>query len=133
MKLDINLASRSYINRRALFMTYVVITGILIILLLANIRYYGTLSTRQQAVQLHLREVRQTLGELQDGVPKEVSKDQMDALKAEVTFANDILEKDSFRWTALLGHLEEVVTEGVRIRSVQPKFKEGSLKINGVV
>lgn len=132
MKLDINLASRSYINRRALFTFYLIVSVILLVLFAFNIRYFVKLKAQRQQVENRLVEVRRDLGELDNDAPKEVSKAQMEALREKIAFANDILEKDSFRWTALLGYLEEVVTDGARIRSIQPQFKEGSLKIEGV-
>jgi type IV pilus assembly protein PilN len=50
----------------------------------------------------------------------------------DIRFANEILAQDSFRWTALLNRLEEVVPETVAISGIVPDYKEKSLKLTGL-
>jgi len=132
MKPQINLASRSYINRRGLNALYAVLTVLFLLLLILSMRTLFSLQARQSQTETHLAEVRQTLGYLKNDKNAKQTTSELAALRQEIAWANAILLQDSFRWTALLGHLEEVITETTRIRAIQPQFKEGSLKISGV-
>ena len=46
--------------------------------------------------------------------------------------ANKIIDADQFRWSVLLGRLEELLPEDVAIRTLTPDFKERSLQITAV-
>lgn len=132
MKPQINLASRSYINRRGLNALYTVLIALFLLLLFLHGRTLFSLQARQSQAEKHLAEVRQTLGYLKNDKNAKQTTDELTAMRQEIAWANTILRQDSFRWTALLGHLEEVITDSTRIRSIQPQFKDGSLKISGV-
>ncbi|MGE4578606.1 MAG: PilN domain-containing protein [Desulfuromonadales bacterium] len=132
MKPQINLASRSYINRRGLNALYTLLTVLFLLLLILNGRSLFSLLTRQSQAETHLTEVRETLGYLKKDKNAKQTTSELVAIRQEIAWANAILRQDSFRWTALLGHLEEVITDSTRIRSIQPQFKDGSLKISGV-
>lgn len=132
MKLNLNLASRTYINRRALYAFYVVLISLLVVLLGLNLSYF----IRSQA---QARQLRQRMGELSRTLAKEhpetsikFTQAEYDSLLKEIAFANAILRKNSFRWTELLNRLEKVVPDGVRIRGIQPNFKNDVLNLTGV-
>ena len=132
MKPQINLASRSYINRRGLITVYAALTALFLLLLFLHGRTLFSLQARQSQAETHLAEVRKTLGYLKNDKSAKQTTSELAAMRQEIAWANAILRQDSFRWTALLGHLEEVITDSTRIRSIQPQFKDGSLKISGV-
>jgi Tfp pilus assembly protein PilN len=132
MKLNINLASRSYINRRPLFAFYTAFIAALVVLLGLNLSYY--IRTEVQA-----RQIRERMGVLSKDLAAEHSETtvkftqaEYDNLLKEIAFANGILQRDSFRWTELLNRLEKVVPEGVSIRGIQPNFKDNVLNLTGV-
>jgi type IV pilus assembly protein PilN len=130
MKLTLNLASRSYINRRALYALYAVLIALLVLLLALNIGFY--FRTQSQARQLKERVAefdRELAGRQENAV--EFSPAAYEEMLEEIAFANEILLKDSFRWTALLDRLEEVVPDKVIIRGIQPEYKSGSLNLTG--
>ncbi|MEJ2200622.1 MAG: PilN domain-containing protein, partial [Desulfuromonadaceae bacterium] len=130
MKLTLNLASRSYLNRRALRFFYLLAIGML--LLLGAFNLYGYMQGRDRIAQLTVR-----LAELDrtrqnpEVRTRKMTPQEQEQLNAEVEFANQILRMDAFRWTELLDRLEQVVPEQVSVRGIRPDFGEGSLSLNG--
>jgi len=130
MKLSLNLASRSYVNRRALYLFYAVLFSVLVLLLALNLVFY--LRTRSQTRHLHERLAvfdRELAGGQEKG--GRFSPEAYEKMLQDIAFANEILVKDSFRWTALLDRLEEVVPAKVIIRGIQPDYKTSSLNLTG--
>lgn len=130
MKLILNLASRTYLNRRALRFFYLAV--IVVLFLLAAVNLSGYLRSQAQIGQLHIR-----LGELEQqqktpkGEVRKMSPQQQQLLIADVDFANQILKVDGFRWTRLLDRLEAVVPERVSIRGIRPDFRQGAFTLTG--
>ena len=56
---------------------------------------------------------------------------QMKDRWSEVAFVNQLLERDSFRWTRLLDQLEAHSLSGVVLRSINPDVKQDKLTISG--
>lgn len=131
MRLTLNLASRSYLNRRVLYAVYLVLAAALAALFAMSL--LATLRSQQRVEQIrsHLAELDQDYVNGQDLALSFNPADYQLLLK-DIEFANDIISKDNFQWTELLGHLEIVVPDGVAIRGLSPDFKGGSLQINGV-
>jgi len=132
MKITLNLASRTYLNRRALYASYTLISGVLALLLVFSIAFH--LRNRQ-----HIQQLRAQLATLQqeaavnaESAKETISPAAREKLLADVRSANEVLVQDSFRWTTLLGQLEEVVPEAVAISSIQPNYKESSLNLTGM-
>jgi type IV pilus assembly protein PilN len=130
MKLTLNLASRPYVNRRTLYLAYAALAAALVLLLILNSVYALRLRSSGEQVRQRLAELGgQGAGE---GTVTEISPEAMRKQQENIAFANDILRRDSFRWTRLLDHLEESAVEGVAIRALQPDYKERSLQVKGV-
>ncbi len=131
MKLTLNLATRSYLNRRALYFGYALVVAALTCLLMVN--GFNSLQSvrqeeqiRQRLVELEAEQVRQAAT-----TRKDLDAAQQNRLQADVAFANALLSSDAFRWTELLDRLEGVVPDGVRLRQLRPDYKEGALRIVG--
>jgi len=60
------------------------------------------------------------------------SAEQLELLRADVAFANQLAEKRRFSWTRLLSDLEEAVPAQVSITSIKPKFDESIVVLEGV-
>jgi Tfp pilus assembly protein PilN len=86
------------------------------------------LQQQQGQVEARLQELRQVRAGQQPVV--ETDPKALLSLRQEVALANDILARDSFRWTVMLDRLEEVVQDGITIRSLQPDYREGSLRLS---
>jgi type IV pilus assembly protein PilN len=131
MKLTLNLASRTYLNRRALRFSYLGISAILVLLLAFNAYGYLRAQARIGLLSDRLAELeRQRQAESGPPVPKMTPQEQ-EQLVADVEFANEILKQDGFRWTLLLDQLESVVPERVAIGSIRPNFAAGSFNLSG--
>lgn len=128
MKLTLNLANRSHVHKRTLYWFYAVIFIGMAICSVAQGDLWLRLHRQQRQVETRLQEVQQTQAvrrPLADSSPK-----ALPALRQEVLLANDILARDSFRWTVMLDHLEEVVQDGITIRAMQPDYQAGSLRLS---
>ncbi len=132
MKPTLNLASRAYVNRRLLFASYSLAAVLLLAILTVTGGYLWR--SRQTAGDLHTRIADLERQEVAQRGPKtvEYSPEDYKKLLVRIDFANDVLKKDTFRWTALLSRLEGVVPEGVGLRSIRPDFKAGGLNIVGL-
>ncbi len=132
MLLQINLASRTYVNRRALYGSYAVVGGLLCLLLLFNIDFLLRLQAHGAKMTAQLAEVEATL--LDQGGRKDpaIAPEELKKRQKDVAFANEILMREGFRWTELLDRLEDVAVDGISIRALQPNFKEKSLSLSGV-
>ena len=130
MKLSLNLASRSFINRRALYGFYAFLLSLLVLLLVLNLAFYLRSQSQARHLNERLVEFDRELSERQE-TALDFSPAAYEEMLEEIAFANEILVKDSFRWTALLDRLEEVVPDKVIIRGIQPDYKSGSLNLTG--
>ncbi|MBE0596299.1 MAG: PilN domain-containing protein [Desulfuromonadales bacterium] len=131
MKLTLNLASRSYVNRRALYLFYTLLIGVLLLLLVFHLAWGWRLHAHSRQVAAQVEELDKQLGEVPDDTALVITPAAWERQATLVGFANVVLERDGFRWTALLDRLEEVASEGITIRSLQPDPKENSIKIAG--
>lgn len=131
MKLTLNLASRTYLNRRALRFVYGVVA--LLLLLLLGALVYGYLRDYRQLGQVEQWLVElETRGEI-ESAPKRppLSATERERLLSDVDFANGILRMDGFRWTRLLDQLEGVLPETVGIEAIRPDYAKGSFSLTG--
>ncbi|MFA5516514.1 MAG: PilN domain-containing protein [Desulfuromonadales bacterium] len=130
MLLRLNLASRTYVNRRALYGFYAIFGGLLILLLLFNLDYLWRLRAHGGKIAVQLAEVELKLDQRGVADP-DIAPDAWERRRREVAFANEILLRDGFRWTEMLDRLEAVALDGISIRVLQPDFKKKSLSLSG--
>lgn len=128
MKLHLNLASRVYINRRMLNLVYAALIALLGLFLFFNV---------SGLVHLH-RHSRQIEGMLSQ-IPERRSGSQQadllrsaDTLAKRVGVANEILKGRRFHWSSFLDRMESILPEGVRLRSIQPDARGGTVRLQGV-
>jgi Tfp pilus assembly protein PilN len=132
MKLTLNLASRTYLNRRLLYGFYLAVSGLLVLLLALGIGFHVRSHAQVKQIQKHLAELgRKTAAETRSE-DSPISAAAYEKLLKDIQFTNELLAQDSFRWTALLGRLEEVVPEKVAISGIQPDYKGKSLSLSGM-
>ena len=130
MKFKLNLASRIYINRRALHFGYGALIGLLLLMLVLNLmnavllqRHIGQLQNHLKAFPTPEALAGETSGKLGRPLEKVIE---------EIRFANEILEKRSFYWTGFLDQLENLAAEKIKIRSIQPNFKDRNVRLTGL-
>ncbi|MBE0502485.1 MAG: PilN domain-containing protein [Desulfuromonadales bacterium] len=131
MKYTLNLATRSYVNRRALYLCYAVLGALLVTFLMLNLLRFFSLQSeisRNDASRTKIE------GELlsRSGVDA-VGYDETSYKKliTSIQAANAILQQDSFRWTPLLDQLESIVPRAVRIDKISPDHLNKTVKLSG--
>lgn len=131
MKLTLNLASRTYLNRRALYGVYAVLTTVLVLLLALNLGLYLRSQAHARQIRDHLAEIEKETGGTPAAGSGTFTPAAYEKVLEQIRFANEILDQDSYRWTALLNRLEEVVPERVAIGGIQPDYKGKTLNLTG--
>jgi len=129
VKLSLNLATRSYLNRRAIYFSLLGVAGFLLGLL--ALHGYDYFRSRNRIVQLEerLTELEAKTEKVRGTAPPKLDAQEQKQLTADIEFANQTLKKDSFRWTALLDHLEKLVPPGVAVRGIRPDFQTGAVNL----
>lgn len=129
MRLTLNLASRRYVNERALKWGYFLLALLLIAILFFQVR--TTLHNRRLNLAYH-SEIASLKGQLGDSSPVRFSAAQIAAQKQAFSRAQAMLQEDAFRWTALFDRMEGLLPNPVSLRSFSPNYKDGSLLLTGV-
>ncbi|NIQ93897.1 MAG: hypothetical protein GWO11_07380 [Desulfuromonadales bacterium] len=127
MKLTLNLATRNYLDRRKVYLTYGVLLTIFGIFLVFNVMSVVHTQMQMQTVRGHLKEIGVESVDEPTVNPAEVQR-----VRSQIEFANEILSRESFRWTKLLNHLEEMVRRGITIESLRPDYRDRSLRVTGL-
>lgn len=131
MKLSINLATRTYINRHALRSGILAAISALVVWMVAG----GYLLAREASylsdLQGKIAQLESQWTELRGNDGETVSSSRLERRWKEVAFINHLLERDSYRWTTLLDNLEAQAFSGVVVKSIKPDFKKGTLALNG--
>ncbi len=131
MKLNLNLASRRYVNKFALQRGFWVLLCLLLVfigwqvntLLIDN----QTLQQNQQRVQ----ELKRQLQTLQGAPRKPLTEEKRKDLEKKYKRVKDLLDLDAFRWTALLDRMETLLPDGVSLHGFKPDYAKKSLAITG--
>jgi type IV pilus assembly protein PilN len=125
--LDINLASRIYIDNRKVSMILLAAAGLAILFLAGNI----WLSVLAYQELLQVREaVAGGVNNLSKGA-RQISEKDYQLLQERIQFANGVLLRKNHDWLAMLDRLEQVVPPGVMLVSVDPDNQQRGLKISG--
>jgi len=128
MKFTLNLASRSYVNRKFLYVTYGLVGMLLLVILLINLLtlidlHTTTVDTRKKLAALQMSAASQ------DADMAGYSAQALTKLGQSIDAANEVLRRDSFRWTELLDRFENLVPQRVRVRAITPDYKNQSIAI----
>lgn len=127
MRLNINLATRTYVNIRRLDTVLAVLFIGMLVVLLVEVRSVASTAGEIGRINSEISEMeRKRLG----GGPK-VSEQEYQKLLTQISYANSIISRKSFSWVMLLDNLESVVPEGVAITQIEPDPKTKGLKITG--
>jgi type IV pilus assembly protein PilN len=132
MKISLNLATRTYVNRRALYALYALLAVLLVFWLGFSLSVWQKERAEIAQLEERLQKVRGQLGDLGDegGAPPDSSDYQ--ALLDDLAFADDLLHRDSFQWTELFLRLEQLLPDGASLRSLRPEHRERALSLTAV-
>jgi len=132
MMFQLNLAEKPYVNRRSLRMWLLFAGGALSLVLLLNLVYGYQNYLQYQQVGAHLEELDVRLASRQGVSGFPVTPEALELVSRQLAAAETIIAADRFRWTRLLGRLEELAPARVAVRSLRPDFKSHSLQISAV-
>ncbi|MBI1921781.1 MAG: PilN domain-containing protein [Geobacter sp.] len=127
MRYTINLATRTYVNRKQLnlFLGGAGALLVLVLLYLGNSAFVTILESNRLQ-----KELRPFDAKSRDAAG--VSEQEYGKLLSDIAFANSLIDKKTFNWLALMDRLEGVVPDGVAISAIEPDLKTGGLKLSGV-
>lgn len=127
MRFTINLATRTYLDRRLVNRVGLFVLVVLLVMLVWNVYRaawgFGELRRLQGDNVAFEKKL--------NSRPSGVSEKDYTRLLARITFYNEVIGRKSFSWLGLLDQLESVVTEGIAISTLTPDRKSGLLKIDG--
>jgi type IV pilus assembly protein PilN len=127
MQFTINLATKSYINQKQLYMALTACSIVLLFFLFVNIKIFAF--NAAEISRLTKNEADSAAKHGASG--RAVTEEEYSRLLASIKQANGIIEKKTFNWLSLLDRLESVVPEGVSLSAVEPGVKDKSLKLSG--
>lgn len=130
MKYSINLASRSYVNKRGLYTVYLLCGILLAVGLFFNAGYYLELREQIDMTRKRLADLEEKIMANQGG-KVDYDEEKYQQILREIKMANAILQRDAFRWTKLLDQLEQVVPGNVKIENIKPDHSDRSVDISG--
>jgi hypothetical protein len=123
--IHLNLASRPYRDYRPVYAVVVVTSLVIAYLMLNNIdtfyHYRRSTSTTRADIERFDAQADQEYRRAQ-AVDAQLKSLNLAALDGQTRFINSQLAQRSFSWSELLDHLENVVTDDVRIVSINPVF-----------
>lgn len=131
MKYTLNLATRAYVNRRTLYLSYALFGALLIVVLLFNTSRFFSLNNDINRYRANIETIEANLLARTGIETAGYSETNYQIMLANIQNANDILLRDSFRWTSFLDQMESVVPRQVRILRIDPSHKERSVKLSG--
>jgi hypothetical protein len=129
MYFSINLATRTYLDRRLVNRIGAGLCALLLILLAWNVNRaawsFGELR--------RLRADNSSYESRLNSRPQGVSEKEYNLLLGRIAFYNEIIGRKSFNWLGLLEQLELATPEGIALSALAPEMKNGAttLKIEG--
>lgn len=129
MKLSLNLASRRYLNQRVFKFAYLLVIASLLLLFALQLQTY--LQSRNSIKQFQSNLTQLDL-QLEGKVSSRLNAEEVEQQQEQLDYAETILQRDAFRWTALFDRMETYLPKGVSIRSFSPDYKKNSLVLRGV-
>ena len=131
MKYTLNLATRSYVNRKTLYLGYAVIGALLLVVLLFNTLRIFSLNSDINQTAVKIKAVEANLLARSGVSAAGFDQNTYANLLVTIQAANEILQRDSFHWTNLLDRMESVVPRDVLIVKILPNHKEMEIKLSG--
>ncbi|MDA8430699.1 MAG: PilN domain-containing protein [Geobacteraceae bacterium] len=127
MYFTINLATRTYLDRRLVNRLGAGICVVLLLMLAWNVN--------RAAWNLgELRRLRTDISSYENRLrsrPNGVSEKEYANLLGNISFYNEIIGRKTYNWMGLLEHLENTLPDGIALSLISPDMKSGEIKIEG--
>ena len=131
MKYTLNLATRAYVNRRTLYVSYALIGALLIVVFLYNTMRFFTLNNEINRNRANIESIEKNILARTGVEIADYSEENYQEMLKNIQDANEILQRDSFRWSGFLDQMETVVPRQVRILRINPNYIERSVSLSG--
>ena len=131
MKYTLNLSTRSYVNRRTLYLCYAFLGALLVIALMFNLLQLLSLRGEISQNELIKKKIETALLARSGADTAGYDESNYKKILLNIQAANEILNRDSFRWTLLLDQMESVVPRQVRIVNIDPDHNLRTVKLTG--
>jgi len=123
MRVSVNLASRPFIELGPLFARLRIVMAALALLAIALTVGLRIMSRRVSAAEAQMRELKTQTSVLvneRHANENRMRQPQNQAVLERSRFLNDVFQRKSFSWTAVMMDLENVLPAGVQVTSIEP-------------
>lgn len=127
MRFSINLATRTYIDKRLLNQVCYGVLALLVVLLGWNITRASWNLGEQRRIDSEVR----TLESRFNSKPGGVSDKDFTQQQSHIRFYNEIIDRKSRDWLKLLDHIERVTPDGISLAIVAQGKKKDELNLEG--
>jgi len=127
MHFTINIATRTYIDRKMVDRAGYAVLALLFFLLAWNVSRTSWSIGELRRLQADNSSYEQRL----NSRPSGVSEKDFTSLLADIKFYNEVIGRKSYNWLGLLEQLEGVTPEGIALTLLAPDRKTGDMRIEG--
>ncbi len=123
MNINLNLATRPYIELRSVYTRLRVVAVALAVLALPMLLVIHSAETRAQLAQARVQQLQDNIALLrqQQNRARQLAVEGSNAsVLTEAAFLNDLFRRKSFSWTATMSDLENTLPYGVQVDTIQP-------------
>ena len=127
MHFSINLATRTYLDRRVVNRVGTGLCAMLLILLAWNINHTASNLGELRRLRADITVYENRLNSRPNGV----SEKEYTRLLESIGFYNEVIGRKTYNWMGLLEQLEHATPDGIAITVLTPDKKTGAVKIEG--
>ena len=123
MNLNLNLATRPYLELRPVYARLRVAALVLAVLALPMLLVLHTVQTRAEVAQARAQQLQDRIAllERQQARTRALTQGGSNAeVLQQAAFLNDLFRRKSFSWTAVMTDLENVLPAGVEVQAIDP-------------
>jgi hypothetical protein len=130
--LTTNLSTRPFYNERAVRVAIGVVLLLVVLLTAFSSFRAWSLRAEEQALSARATQARSEAERLRadaNRMTAQIDPQELEAVSAAASEANDVIARRTFSWNALLADLEQTLPGDVRITAVQPRIERGEIKV----
>ncbi len=127
MRFTINLATKTIIDHRRVDRACTIAIVVLVFLLAGNIGLYSWNLGEMRRLDAETTDVKNRLARPLPPIPEK----EKAGILADISFYNDIINRKTFGWLALLEKLEAATPDGIAVTQLSPDRTKGSMAIEG--
>lgn len=125
IKIDVNLASRPFVNHRKFYLVSSVLLLVLFCVSYWNVSRYRTIHARRGEVNQLLSRDRarfESLGREQEKILTRLQTTETAEFLDRLNHINTLIERRTFSWTILLNDLERLAPANLQVVSIKPQI-----------